>query len=432
MQIITTHKGVDFDAAASVLAAKILYPEAVAVLPKSLNPNVKDFLSIHKDVIDIQTPNEIVPEEVMRLIVVDTNRWDRLDQLEGLKGQENLEIFLWDHHLIGGDIDATWRCEDAVGANITLLIRILKQQSIELTPIQATLFLAGLYEDTGNLTFPSTKAEDALAAAYLLDQGADLSVLKTFLRPAYGEYQRKILTRMLQSAEKDNIGGYKISIKQLNISRHVNNLAVVVGMYREILNVEIAFGIFVHQKRGNIIVIGRSGVDGFDVGKIMRAMGGGGHPSAGSALVKSVDADVVEHMIVEMIRGDQFNGIQISDLMSYPVVTVSPETKMSQAYTLLSEKGHKGLPVLDEDRLVGIISKRDFWKAKKPSALKAPIKAFMTKDVLTIEPATSPMQAARLMIKHDIGRLPVVEDGSVIGIITRSDAMRYLYDLQPE
>jgi hypothetical protein len=49
MQIITTHKGTDFDAAASVLAAKILYPEAVAVLPKSLNPNVRAFLSNHKD-----------------------------------------------------------------------------------------------------------------------------------------------------------------------------------------------------------------------------------------------------------------------------------------------------------------------------------------------------------------------------------------------
>ena len=90
---------------------------------------------------------------------------------------------------------------DAVGANITLLIRNLKEQNKRLTPIQATLFLAGLYEDTGNLTFPATKAEDALAAAYLLQQDADLSVLTSFLRPAYGEGQRKILTRMLQSAQ---------------------------------------------------------------------------------------------------------------------------------------------------------------------------------------------------------------------------------------
>ena len=110
-----------------------------------------------------------------------------------------------------------------------------------LTPIQATLFLAGLYEDTGNLTFPAKKAEDALAAAYLLQQGADLSVLNSFLRPAYGESQRKILTKMLQSADRMQLGGYQIGIHKLNITGHVNNLAVVVGMYREILNVDAAF-----------------------------------------------------------------------------------------------------------------------------------------------------------------------------------------------
>ena len=432
MQIITTHKGTDFDAAASVLAAKILYPEAVAVLPKSLNPNVRAFLSIHKDLFDVQTPDGVELEAVMSLIIVDTNRWDRLDQMDRLKEKENLEIILWDHHLSEGDIDATWKCMDAVGANITLLIRNLKKQSKKLTPIQATLFLAGLYEDTGNLTFPCTKAEDALAAAYLLQQGADLSVLNSFLRPAYGEEQRRILTRMLQSAQRNRLGGYQIGINKLDITGHVNNLAVVVGMYREILNVDAAFGIFVHQKRGNITVIGRSGTDGLDVGLIMRALGGGGHPAAGSALIKSVNPDGVEQMIVKLISGNQPVAVQISDLMSYPVVTLSPQTRMKKVYTILREKGHTGIPVLDDGKLVGIISRRDFWKAKKTSALNAPVRAFMTTNVITIEPGKSPLQVARLMIKHDIGRLPVVESGRVIGIVTRSDTMRYFYDLLPE
>jgi len=99
MQIITTHKGTDFDAAASVLAAKVLYPEAVAVLPKSLNPNVRAFLSIHKDLFDVHTPDKIELEAVMGLIIVDANKWDRLDRMDRLKKKENLEIFLWDHHL---------------------------------------------------------------------------------------------------------------------------------------------------------------------------------------------------------------------------------------------------------------------------------------------------------------------------------------------
>lgn len=78
MQIITTHKGTDFDAVASVLAAKMLYPEAIAVLPRSLNPNVKAFLSIHKDIFDIFFPDEIELDDLTRLIIVDTNRWNRL------------------------------------------------------------------------------------------------------------------------------------------------------------------------------------------------------------------------------------------------------------------------------------------------------------------------------------------------------------------
>ena len=68
MQIITTHKGTDFDAAASVLAAKILYPEAIAVLPKSLNPNVKAFLSIHKDL------SLMIKHDIGRLPVVESGR----------------------------------------------------------------------------------------------------------------------------------------------------------------------------------------------------------------------------------------------------------------------------------------------------------------------------------------------------------------------
>jgi len=56
----------------------------------------------------------------------------------------------------------------------------------------------------------------------------------------------------------------------------------------------------------------------------------------------------------------------------------------------------------------------------------------MTTNVATIEPGSNPLQAARLMIQHDIGRLPVAENGHVIGIVTRSDTMRYFYDLLPE
>ncbi|MCP4134491.1 MAG: CBS domain-containing protein [bacterium] len=432
MNIVTTHKNTDFDALASTIAATILYPDTVPVLPKTLNPNVKAFVSIHKDIFNIYTPGEIDLDEVERLIVVDVNRWDRLDRMDKLKKKEGLEIILWDHHPITGDIDAKLKYRESMGANITLMVRQLRNKKKTLTPIQATLFLIGLYEDTGNLRFPSTKSEDAYAAAYLLERSADLNILGSFLRQPYGERQKHILYEMLKLGERIVIKGYNVSINRLEIEGHVSSLSVIVQMYKEIMSVDVVFGIFTVKGDNKCMVIGRSSTDDINIGTIMRAIGGGGHPGAGSAMMKSVNPATVEEMIIELIKGNQRASIQIGDLMSFPVYTVQSDCSMEEVNKILKQKGCTGLPVVENGKMVGVISRRDFRKIKKQSGLKSPVKAFMNKNVITIDPGKSPVQAAQLMVKHDIGRLPVVENGIIIGIITRSDAMTYFYDLLPE
>ena len=431
MQFVTTHKNTDFDALASVVAATILYPDATPVLPKIVNPNVKAFLSIHKDLFRMYSSGEIDMGGVKSLIVVDTNRWDRLDRMEGIKQKQNVEIILWDHHLNSGDIHPTWKCQEEMGANVTLMIRQLKKENKVVTPIQATLFLAGIYEDTGNLMFPSSKAEDAYAAAFLLEQKADLHVISSLLRPAYGEKQKNILFNMLKSANKVKIDGHHVSMCKLEIEGHVDSLAVVVGMYREILDVDAAFGIFTDKTRDRCIIIGRSSVDGVNIGNVMQGLGGGGHPGAGSAMLKSVHPDTAEEMIKELIKGNRQAAVLIKDVMSFPVFSMPSDTNMKEAALLLREKGCTGVPIVDSGNLVGIISRRDFRKIKKESQLKAPIKAFMSTRVKKIAPEKSPMDAVKLMVKHDIGRLPVVEDDKIVGIITRSDAMNYFYKTGP-
>ena len=430
--VATTHKNADFDALASLAAALLLYPEAIPILPRQINPNVKAFLSLHKDLFPWADQPAPAIDRIQRLIVVDTGSWDRLPDLPGLHKDDQLEILMWDHHAAEPDIEAAWRCHETVGANITLMIRRLKGEGLRLTPMQATLFLAGLYEDTGQMTFPGTTAEDALAAAYLLEQGADLSLLGRFLRPAYGEKQKNVLFDMLQKARRERVNGHLLSISKLTVEGHVDGLALVVGMYRDIMNVEAAFGIFSLPEKQKCMVIGRSDADSLNVGDIMRSLGGGGHPGAGSALLRQVNPDAVEEMIVDLIQGNQQASVQISDLMSFPVITVSPDTPMAEVALMLRDKGFSGVPVVDEGRLVGMISRRDFRKLRKNNQLEAPVKAFMQREVLTIAPGKSPLQAARIMVRHDIGRLPIVDQGRLIGLVTRSDVMHYFYDLLPE
>ncbi|MFC1886964.1 CBS domain-containing protein [Thermodesulfobacteriota bacterium] len=432
MRVITTHKNTDFDALASLIAASVLYPDAKAVLPKIVNPNVRAFLSIHKDVFKTYSSKQIDFNEIKTLIVVDANNWNRLGRLNALKNRDDIEIILWDHHLNNTNIVADRICQEEIGATTTLMVRQLKKEKKNISPIQATLFLAGLYEDTGNLTFPSSKAEDAYAAAWLLENKADLKVLNSFLKQAYGEKQKDVLFEMLKKTKRKRIKGYSVSINKLDIDGHIDNLSVVVQIYREIVNVEAAFGIFADKNRDRCIVIGRSDVDDIDIGAIVRSMGGGGHPAAGSVMLKGVKPEVAENWITELIAGNQRSSVQISDLMSFPVFTVSADTRMEEVARILREKGCTGIPVTENEKLVGVISRRDFQKIKKESQLNAPVKAFMSTNIISITSDKSPMQAARLMVKHDIGRLPVMENGRIIGIVTRSDSMHYFYDLLPQ
>ncbi len=431
-KIITTHKNTDFDALASLVAGTLLYPEAVPILPRQTNPNVKSFLSIHKDIFEFPRADQLDLNAVRQLIVVDTNAWGRLDRLEGLKGMADLSIELWDHHPDEGDLCPAVSRRETTGANITLMLRALKEQGIPFSPIQATLFLAGLYEDTGNLTFPSSCSEDAYTAGFLLERKADLAMVNRFLSPAYGLKQKEVLFELLKSARRKKVNGYRIGIGKLSVKGHVESLAVVVRMYMDIANVDAAFGLFETEGQAKCMVIGRSAIEGLNIGSIMRCLGGGGHPAAASAMLRDVNPDAVESMIVDLIAGNQQASVQVSDLMSFPVITIEADTPMSEVARLLRHYGCTGLPVVDNDRLVGVVSRRDFKRLRRQDQLGSPVKAFMSTNVQTIGAGHSPLAAARVMVKHDIGRLPVAQDGKIIGIITRSDVMNYFYDLLPE
>ncbi len=432
MQIIVPHKNVDFDALASLAAASMIYPNAEPALPSSINPNVRSFLSLHKSIFDFPAVKDLDLKTVSRMIVVDTNRWSRLEGVGVLHKRPDLDVHIWDHHPETGDIPATLSHQDCVGATVTLLVEAMKERGIDFTSIHATLFLAGIYEDTGHLTFPSTTARDLRAAAYLLERHADLKVIQTILRPTYGPRQKDILFKMLAETNRIKLHGHRMSISKVDIEGHIPGLAEVVSMYRNVVNVDVAFGIFRDARSDRCMVIGRSGIDSFDVGAVMRIMGGGGHSGAGSAMIKSVGADAIETWLSEIVKDYKQVPIQISDLMSFPVDSVPPDAPMQEVASILNEKGYSGMPVMEGDALVGIISRRDVDKVTKDFQWRSPVKAFMTRNVITVTPRHSVAEAMRVLIKNDIGRLPVIDDGRVIGILSRSDAMIYYYDLIPD
>ncbi|MBO8183173.1 MAG: M50 family metallopeptidase [Archaeoglobus sp.] len=114
--------------------------------------------------------------------------------------------------------------------------------------------------------------------------------------------------------------------------------------------------------------------------------------------------------------------VKIMDIMSHDPLTISPETKVGEVLELMLAQKHLGYPVVEDGKLVGIVTLKDISKA----SAETPVAEVMTRDVVTISPLSSAFEAFKLINEKKIGRLPVVDEGKVIGIVSRTDLMRTL------
>jgi tRNA nucleotidyltransferase (CCA-adding enzyme) len=132
--------------------------------------------------------------------------------------------------------------------------------------------------------------------------------------------------------------------------------------------------------------------------------------------------DAIDELPEDLVQHETFTA---RDLMSAPVRTIRPEVTIAEAQRILLRYGHSGLVVINEqDQLLGIISRRDIDIAYYHGFNHAPVQGHMATQVKTVAP-DSPLSAVRsLMLTYDIGRLPVVENDRLIGIITRTDLLR--------
>ena len=135
--------------------------------------------------------------------------------------------------------------------------------------------------------------------------------------------------------------------------------------------------------------------------------------------------------------------MRIGDLMTTDLITVGPETSLKEAARRMLQAGISGLPVTDDGKLVGIITEADFVSteadrgAKKRAGLlrffvrdngipssERTVGDVMTDELWTIGPDADHVQAARIMESHGIKRLPVVENGDLVGLVSRTDMLR--------
>ena len=134
----------------------------------------------------------------------------------------------------------------------------------------------------------------------------------------------------------------------------------------------------------------------------------------------------------------------VSDIMRTEFISVGPKERLDFADRVLRLGHFRHLPVLEEGRLVGMVSNRDLRAASLTKVLSFPagqrrtflrsveVAEVMTRDVVAVKEATPLSEAARKMVEHKVGCLPVVDDdGTMIGLITETDLLRAAYLASP-
>ncbi len=441
MHLILCHTTVDFDALGAAVGLTRIYPGSRIVLSGGSHPAVRDFLAFYRDEFPLIERRSVNPNKVHSITVVDTQSCDRLGKsAEWFKLANLSAIRIYDHHPdIKSDIPATETYIEAVGATTTLIVEQLQifaqnsAQPLILNTAEATVMALGIHLDTGSLTFPHSTPRDAMALAWLMQQGASLPVISEYVEPGLPPKLQDLLTLALEQLKKSTIRGYTVAWVLLKTDEYVPGLSSLASELIDLTESDaLLLGHQYGKGEGNrLSIIGRSRIEKTNLNQLFKPYGGGGHTRAASVSLKEGNFSEILNQLVEQLKAQIPHPPTAKELMSSPVRTIRPDTSVEETHRILLRYGHSGLSVVDEqDQLVGIISRRDLDIALHHGFSHAPVKGYMTPQLKTITPDTTLPEIEYLMVTYDIGRLPVLDHGNLVGIVTRTDVLRLLHQQQ--
>ncbi|HJL45730.1 MAG TPA: DHH family phosphoesterase, partial [Polyangiaceae bacterium LLY-WYZ-15_(1-7)] len=345
--LITTHENADLDALASTVAVRKLHPEAIVGFGRRLNPSTRAFLALHRGRFPSEHCDHVDLDAVDALILTDVRRRGRVPHVASLLARRDadptaLRVEVWDHHEAStDDLPADAIHVAPLGAVTTLLVETLRERGLPVDPIEATLFALGIHDDTGSLSFPTSTPRDARALAWLMEQGAELTVVKRYLAPPLDERQRQLLRALLEGMAP--LAG-PAAVVTLPLPKKVRGIARVCSEALALTEYGAFFAIFDGPTKRQVIARARHGA--LDVGEVLAAVGGGGHTGAAAAVVRDLDVAALRARLAERVEA-QPPRQRVRDVMSAPVHVLSREWTVQEAGEALERWGVSGAPVVD-------------------------------------------------------------------------------------
>ncbi|MGB7873650.1 MAG: CBS domain-containing protein [Anaerolineales bacterium] len=426
MRIILTHEQADFDALASLYGASLLDERSIPVLPRRINRNVRSFITLYGSDFSFVDPRDLPSGKVEHVTLVDTQS---LVTLKGMSTKTSVNVV--DHHPLRTGLPDDWQVTiDEIGATTTVMVETLQVQDGHLSSIQATLLLLGIYEDTGSLTYSRTTPRDVRAAAWLLEQGASLNIAADFLNPPLSTGQRKLYEELLDNIQAHHINGHRVVIACGDASQMDEEISTLAHKLRDLLDPDALF--VVVSTQDGVRIVARSTSDSIDVSKVAAEFGGGGHGRAAAALIRDGNGEQVEALreacekLLKVLHVHVQPSVTVAQIMSRGPQLLDLETPVNEVAKMMQRSGFEGYPVVDAGKVVGLLTRRAVDRALAHK-LNLTAASLMEAGEATVSPDDSLQYLQARMVDSGWGQIPVVDgDGSVVGIVTRTDLLNML------
>ena len=467
MELIATHLGADFDAFASMLAAKRLHPAGELFFPGSREESLRRMLATGIVELDEVRQRNVDPDAIERVVLCDIRQARRIGVLgEWLARRPEVPVIAYDHHppsdddleLAGGLVDPE------VGATSTLMVEELGRRGLEVAPNEATVLLLGIYEDTGSLTFATTSARDHRAAGWLLERGGDLAAVRRWALNRLDTVHLDVLHRMSRELEVSRIHGHRVGLVALDLGEFVDDLAPLVSRTLEIFELPLLFAAF--GDGDHVQVIARGSAPGVHLGELAAELGGGGHPTAAAARLGGATALEVRERIRALLAERLPPAARAGELAIRDFFVLAPGTRIARAKEALVERRVNAAPIAAPgsvpaaaggrgaaegrgsaeggrraaespqaagadraSRLVGSVSRQTLDAALQHGMAERPVERVMDTGLEWVAPDAPAEEVGRRILERHPRFVLVGDPGSgrAEGLITRMQVLRHLH-----
>ncbi len=373
----------------------------------------------------------MVLDDVRTLIVVDTVLPDRLGPFGVLASRGDVRLIYYDHHpgeRPAGDAEMHIR---ETGAVSTLMVERIRERALQLTAEQATLLAMGIYEDTGGLMFAGTTPHDHRAAAWLLEQGADLSVVAKTLARVLSPEQIELYHDVLHQARTIRVHGKNAVVVAVSSDRFVPEASVVIQQFTHTTGARRVVALLRMDDR--IVLIARSRAEDFDASRVAIAFGGGGHPTAAAAVIRGKTLIEAEEAVIDLLRSHLVPALRAGDLASPILYKVAADATVEESVRLLNRYRVNALPVEDGNRIVGALTRQLADMALHHGLGDRAVQDVITGEIEPISPDLG-LDAVKQRLLRGADRFVLVGTGpeAVDGIITRTALLRDLEEAETE